>query len=160
MLPLTELSGQQNVLTSKESGRWLMRGRSLGWPRISGLGDLVGVWWCQSARWRECEDSHCVREAPCHGDLTSKERCPVGPGGYGPGAPWRALGGADRSRRHQCRWRGKSWTAPRRGSGEEGRQERWRSSEAKGGRLVGCHWLPDKGDFRQRLGAEAGLQLV
>lgn len=97
MLPLTEVSGQQNGLTSKESGTWLMRGRSLGWPRISGLGDLVGVWRCQSARWRECEEGDCVREAPCHGDLTSKERCPVDPGGCGPGAPWGALGGADRS---------------------------------------------------------------
>lgn len=136
--------------------------RSLGWPRISGLGDLVGMWRCPLARWRECEEGHQVRgEAPCHGDLTSKERCPICPGACGPGAPRRALSGADMGRQ-QLRWRRKSRTAPRRGSGEEGsRKGGGDRSQGEGGRdLVGCHWLPDKGDFRQRLGTEAGLQLV
>lgn len=62
----------------------------------------------------------------------------------------------------QLRWWVKSWTTPQRGSGEEGRQERCRSSDTKGweggtsGDIAGFLTR----EISDQVGAEAGLQWV
>lgn len=74
--------------------------------------------------------------------LSSRGRCPVGPGPCGRGAPPGAKGGADRPGSPQLRGQVTPWAAPGGGSGDEAGQGRQRSSEVRG-------WAGGPRDFKE-----------